>query len=327
MSRYAVIGSNCFSASHLVDAFLAAGHEVIAISRSPEAKALYLPYKHRRPQPKFFQIDLTNDTIGLMRLLDREKPEVIVNYAALSEVGLSNTSPNEYFRTNTLGTVAFCNELRQRVYLRRYIHISSAEIYGPCGDYINEDAPLRPSTPYAVSKAAADLYILTLVKNFSFPGVLVRSTNVYGAHQQLFKIIPRSAIYLRLKKKILLHGGGASVKSFIHIRDVVRGIEKIIDKENPYPIYHFSTNNNLTIRQIVELVCRLMGFNFNDSVEIVGERLGQDSRYLLDSRRAARELEWKPLEDFEKGVTEVIEWVGSNWPQIVHEPLEYVHKV
>lgn len=326
-----VIGSNCFSGSHLVDALLNDGsYQVIGVSRSREKIFFYLPYKNNANADRLFRfqrLDLNKNTGDLIPFLEKERPRIVVNFAALSEVALSNLEPVEYFDTNCRAVVQLCNHLRTAKYLEKYIHISSAEIYGPCDKYIAESAPLRPSTPYAVSKAAADLYLLTLWKTFNFSVTLIRSTNVYGKHQQLYKIIPRAIIYLKKGEKIELHGGGNSIKSFIHIRDVARGIVKVIQQGKPRPIYHFSTDNDLTIRQIVEMICKKMRRPFRSSVTITEERLGQDSRYLLDSSLARNELGWRPVENFEKGVEETIDWVESLWQEILGEPLTYQHKI
>ena len=138
--------------------------------------------------------------------------------------------PEHWFQTNCVALAELVNHLRRRDYLERYLHISSPEVYGSCLGQVIESAPLNPSTPYAASKAAADLLLATYRKQFGFPLLTVRATNVYGARQQLFKIIPRSAIYLQLDKKIELHGGGRAVKSYIHIRDVSRGELAILER-------------------------------------------------------------------------------------------------
>jgi dTDP-glucose 4,6-dehydratase len=326
-TTYAVIGSNCFTGCHIVDALLDdPDNQVIGISRSPEYKDLFLPYKQRQnPNFSFHQIHTVREFEKLMTLLDETKPAVVINVAALSEVGLSNYSPVEYFEINTTAVVKLCNQLRSRDYLKSYVHISSAEIFGSCADKVTEETLFNPSTPYAVSKAAGDMYLNSISKNFGFPAIIIRSTNVYGRHQQLFKIIPRTAIYLKMGKTIELHGGGTSVKSFIHVRDVVQGLLLALKQGNP-GTYHFTVPSDQTIGDIVRQVCTGMGYDVEKSVQVVGERLGQDSQYLLDCSKAERELGWQPQVSFEQGVQEVIEWVEGNWSAIAQEPLVYIHK-
>jgi dTDP-glucose 4,6-dehydratase len=325
---YAVIGSNCFTGGHIVDALLDdPAAQVIGISRSPEYKPLFLPYKQRTaPQFRFYQIDLVDAGAALLDLLDRVKPQVVINVAALSEVALSNERPVEYFATNTMGVVQLCNHLRRRAYLERYVHISSAEIFGSCAQPVTEDTLYNPSTPYAVSKAAADMYIQTLQRHYDFPATLIRSTNVYGKHQQLFKIIPRTVIWLKLGKTITLHGGGKAIKSFIHIRDVVQGLQLALTRGGT-ETYHFSVASEQSIADIVRLLCTMLGYDFDAVTKAVDERLGQDARYTLDCRKAHHDLGWSPRVHFEDGVQEVVTWVETHWQEILQEPLEYIHKV
>lgn len=325
---FLVIGSNCFTGSHIVDALLEhPERRVIGVSRSPEYHPIFLPYKrHKEPRFVFHQIDLARGFDALATLLDREQPSVVINVAALTEVALSNERPVEYFETNTVAIVRLCNFLRTRPYLRRYIHISSAEILGSCPAPATEETLFNPSTPYAVSKAATDQYLTTIMKNFGFPVTLIRSTNVYGRHQQLFKIIPRTVIYIKQGKTVELHGGGASMKSFIHVRDVVQGLLLALERGGP-GTYHFTVPSDQTVADVVRVVCAQMGRDVAQVTRIVGERLGQDARYWLDCSKAERELGWKPRVSFSDGVREVIEWIDANWAQVQREPLTYQHKV
>src|SRR5439155_21267311 len=157
------------------------------------------------------------------------------------EVGPSWAHREHCFQTNAVAIAALGNFLEDQKWLKRYVHISSPEVYGTCEGTVKEDHRMDPSTPYAASKSAGDLMLFTLVKNFDFPLVMIRGTNVYGAHQQLFKIIPRSAIYLKQGRTIELHGGGVAVKSYIHIRDVSRGELAAMEKGRSGQLYHLST--------------------------------------------------------------------------------------
>ena len=214
--RIAVIGSNSFSGSDFIDLLLEdEGNDVIGISRSPEKSVLFQPYKCREsPSFRFYQMDLNIHMAPIIELFDSFEPEYVVNFAAQSEVAPSWEHPEQWFQTNAGAVTELAHALKDRHYLKRYVHISSPEVYGTCTGTVREDAPLNPSTPYAASKAAGDLSLFTFVKNFHFPMVMIRSTNVYGAHQQLYKIVPRTIIYLKQGKKIPLHGDGRAVKSW-----------------------------------------------------------------------------------------------------------------
>ena len=324
----AVIGSNCFTGGHMVDALLEdPSNFVVGLSRSPEKKAVFLPSRKRsRDRFRFHQVDLFRESGRLISLLDEIRPDYVINVAALSEVALSHDQPVEYFQTNTLGVVQLCNQLRSRPYLKRYLHISSAEVYGSCPHPLSESAPLNPSTPYAVSKAAADMYLMTLYRNFGFPVALIRSTNVYGAHQQLYKIIPRTILYIKTGKKIELHGGGEAVKSWVHIRDVARGAVQVLQQGRTGEIYHFSDQNHCSIAHLVARLCDELGQRFEECTISVPERLGQDTRYLLDYSKVQAELGWRPQVPFEEGLKDVISWLEEDWEEVVNEPHRYVHQ-
>jgi len=326
--RFAVIGSNSFSGSDFIDLLLQDGeNKVIGISRSPEKDALFLPYKrHRDANFAFHRMDMNNDMPKIIDLLDSFQPDCVVNFAAQSEVGPSWEDPGQWFRTNAVSITELAHALKSRGYLRRYVHISSPEVYGTCEGTVTESAPMNPSTPYAASKAAGDFSLFTFVKNYDFPLVMIRSTNVYGAHQQLFKIIPRTVINIKLGRIIELHGGGRAVKSYIHINDISRGELLALEKGSPGEIYHLSPDSGIAIRGVVKTICDKMGVAFEEATTTVAERLGQDAAYVIDSSKARRELGWQPEVPFEKGIDGVIAWVEENWEQIKKEPLEYIHR-
>ncbi len=331
VKKIAIIGSNSFSGSHCVDYFLKnTDFKVLGLSRSPEKSAVFLPYLYKKQRPQasrfsFYQLDLNKDLDKIIKIFDKEKPEVIINFAAQSIVEVSWQRSEDWFRTNTLAIVNLTNRLKDRSYLKKYIQISTPEVYG---SYKGDENPnyFNPSTPYAASKGAGDLFLITLFKKFNFPVSFVRSANVYGPHQQLFKIIPKSIVLIKKGQKIPLHQGGLISRSFIHIEDVIRGIHKIISKGQPGEVYHFSSEKNIMIKDLVSLVCRKMGVNFNDSVEISAGRPAQDATYKLNFVNTAKRLNWKPKVKLEKGVDEVIKWINDSWSEIQKHPIKYIHK-
>ena len=194
------------------------------------------------------------------------------------------------------------------------------------GDDERALAPARKDGAGAASKAAADFLLAAYRKQFGFPLLTVRATNVYGARQQLFKIIPRSAIYLQTGHKIELHGGGRAIKSYIHIRDVSRGELAILEQGELGHIYHLSPDQGIAVRDVVERLCRDLGKSFAESTITVDERPGQDAAYVIDSTRARTELGWQPHVTLDQGLSEVVSWVQANLSTIRQLPLSYHHR-
>ncbi len=324
-----VLGANSFSGQDFTDLLLDdPAFEVLGVSRSPERGPLFLRYKERADlsRYRYVQADLNADMDRLLALLDAEKPEAVVNFAAQSEVAPSWEKPEHWFQTNTVALARLVNHLRGKTYLKRYLHVSSPEAYGTCEGNVTENQPFNPSTPYAASKAAADMLLSVYNKQYGFPLLTVRATNVYGARQQLFKIIPRTAIYVKQGKTVELHGGGTAVKSYIHVRDVSRGELAILKKGRLGEVYHLSPDAGVAVKDVVKKVCALSGKDFATATKTVGERPGQDKAYLLDSAKARTELGWAPTITLDEGLREVAAWVDARWAEIQREPLEYRHK-
>jgi len=328
MKKVLVIGSNSFSGSDFIDLLLEKEiYQVIGISRSPEKSPLFLPYRKRNsPLFQFHQIDLNQDLDRLAILLETFTPEFIVNFAAQSEVAPSWEHPEHWFQTNAVALTKLANLLKDKKWLKKYVHISSPEVYGTCEGVITEDAAVNPTTPYAASKAAGDLSLFTFYKNFPFPLVMIRATNVYGPYQQLFKIIPRSTLYIKGGKKIELHGGGVAVKSYIHIRDVSCGELLAMEKGRPGQIYHLSPDQGVSVKSVVETICENLNTPFANAVTIAPERLGQDKAYIIDSTKARREFDWSPNISLNQGIQQTISWVDKNYQELARMPLNYIHK-
>ena len=327
--RVVVIGSNSFSGSDFIDLLLGSGeYEITGISRSSEKSELFLPYKKNDNLQSFTfrRLDLNKDMKEIVELIAVFRPSYIVNFAAQSEVLPSWSAPEQWFQTNVIAMTNLVRSLKDFDFLKNYVHISSPEVYGSCSGKVYENARLNPSTPYAASKAAGDLSLMTFFKNFGFPLTMVRSTNVYGAHQQLFKIIPRSVIRIKMGEKIQLHGGGRAVKSYIHIRDISRGEERIMMRGRIGRTYHLSPCHGVSVRNVVKFLCDRMGMFFEEFTETVGERQGQDSVYEIDSTLARSEFDWRPEISLETGLTKVISWIEDNWDDIARQPLEYEHR-
>jgi len=327
-NKFLVIGSNSFSGAHFVNRLLKGDNKVVGVSRSEQPENVFLPYKWREDQQNFVfkVIDLNHQLDELIQLIHEFKPSYVVNFAAQGMVAQSWLYPEQWYQTNLVAQVEFHNQLRKCDFLKKYVHVTTPEAYGSTEGWQKEHFNFAPSTPYAVSRAACDLHLMSFLKAYKFPVVFTRAANVYGPGQQLYRIIPRTMLFARLGIKLPLHGGGHSIRSFIHIEDVVEATYNIALDGVPGDTYHISTKNSDSIRNVVEQICTLMKLKFTDVVDVADERLGKDQAYLLESSHLRDTLGWKDNIILEQGLNDTLQWIDNNLDILKTLPNNYIHK-
>jgi len=328
--RIAVIGSNSFSGASFVRHCLAQKLTVLGTSRSDEPARCFLPYRWLPPAAqqnfRFVRADLNSELDALMTALDDFQPSWVVNFAAQGMVAQSWQQPEHWYQTNVVGNVRLHNRLRSAPWLKKYVHVGTPEVYGSTDGVINETATFNPSTPYAASRAACDLHLQTFFHQYQFPVTWTRAANVYGPGQQLYRIIPRTILSIKLGQKLSLHGGGQSVRSFIHIDDVAAATLKVAQSAPAGECYHLSTARFVSIRELVEMICRMMDADFSRVAVVTADRPGKDAAYQLDSTKAQQGLGWQDTVTLEQGVRDSIAWVNEHFEQIRLQPFDYIHK-
>jgi dTDP-glucose 4,6-dehydratase len=327
-ARFLVIGSNSFSGAHFCSYLLRQGDEVVGVSRSPELHPVFLPYRWLADQDhfRFEQIDLNHQLGELITLVKEFQPEYVVNFAAQGMVAQSWQIPEHWYQTNVVAQVKLHDQLRQVAGLKKYVHITTPEAYGSTEGWIQENFHFAPSTPYAVSRAACDLHLVSFFKAYQFPVVFTRAANVYGPGQQLYRIMPRTMLFARLGKTLALHGGGHSIRSFIHIEDVADATYRVALGGRPGEAYHISTNQTVSIRELVEQIAELTGVAFEDLAVVAEERLGKDQAYLLDSQKIRQELGWQDQISLAEGLGATLAWVDDHLSTLETLPADYIHK-
>jgi len=205
-----------------------------------------------------------------------------VNFAAESHVDRSIRSSSEFVRTNVLGTQVLLEASRESG-VGRFVQASTDEVYGDVGDGSPrvEDDRLLPSSPYAASKASADLLALSFVRTHGMDVVITRCTNNYGPWQDPEKLIPRMTIRAILGKKLPVYGDGSNVRDWIHVSDHCRGILMAIEDGVAGEAYNFGGGCERTNLQVVELILRAVGTD-ESQIEFVEDRKGHDLRYSID---------------------------------------------
>lgn len=326
--KFLIIGSNSFSGSNFINYLLNRNIEVLALSRSTEINNVFLPYKWKEYKSKviFYQIDINHQLSKLFEIVNNHKPEYIVNFAAQGMVAQSWITPEDWYQTNVVSQVKLHDILRKFSFIKKYVHVTTPEVYGSSSGWLTENFNFSPSTPYAVSRAACDMHLMSFHKAYNFPVVFTRAANVYGPGQQLYRIIPRTMLYARLGKKIKLHGGGLSIRSFIHMNDVSSATLKIALKGTPGETYHISTNDTISIKGLVENICEITNVSFNDLVEVSEDRLGKDQAYLLNTKKIRTNLSWEDKIKLKEGLLETLSWIDQKIEVLRELPADYLHK-
>ena len=332
MKTVVVLGSNSFSGAHYTARLLRSGYRVIGISRSPEPDPVFLPYRWGNSPStscfSFHQLDINRDLDGIMEVIRREKPSYVVNFAAQGMVAESWKTPGDWFRTNTLSQVLLHDQLRHCGFLEKYLHVSTPEVYGRIADATAENINYCPTTPYAVSRAAADMSLMAFFHAYAFPVVFTRSANVYGPGQQLYRLIPRTAMAALTgeKKGMTLNNGGASRRSFIHIDDVVDATQLVMEQGRAGEIYHIATERLSSVAEVAGLTAEAAGVPLEDIAESGPARLGRDSVYNLDSAKIRSELGWRDNVSLERGIAGTVAWARDNLTALRRQTLAYIHQ-
>jgi dTDP-glucose 4,6-dehydratase len=304
-------GGGCFGLN-LARHAIVYGHEVFGIGRSP-VKPEWFWLDADRMGYRYFNYSLGPDTEFIMDLLDKEKPELIVNFAAQGE-GAASFKPakhwKHFFRTNGEALVDLVAQLSEREWMRKFIQIGTSELYGPCDKAMPEDAPLVPTSPYAASKAAFDLHLQAIHKVLGFPMNIIRPSNCYTPGQQLHRIIPKALLCAVTKQKLPLHGGGRAEKSYLHATDLSRAILLVSERGQMGEVYNVGPDEPTSIREVVEKCAEAAGVLSRSFVEMADDRTGQDSRYWLDSSKV-KALGWKQEIDWTTGLFDMYRWVNT----------------
>lgn len=311
----------------MVALLLDEGHEVLGISRSNEVEFPFRPYSWRSHRGTFLfqRIDL-NNSAALEAALVEFSPDYVINFAAQSMVAESWITPEDWYSTNLIGMLGLLRALERLPALRKFVQVTTPEVYGSTNGWVQEDQAFNPSTPYAVSRAAADMHLMAFQSISNLPICLTRAANVFGPGQQLYRIIPRALLYARTGRILRLDGGGISTRSFIHIGDVVRATYSVATEGMPGSVFHISTDSVCTVRELVEAICDLTGVAISDLVSDGPERPGKDAAYLLDSSKIRQELGWSPEISLAQGLAETLVWIDTNLDELRNSPDRYIHK-
>ncbi len=238
--------------------------------------------------------------------------DAVIHLAAETHVDRSLEDAAPFLRTNVLGTEVLLDAARRHG-AARFLHISTDEVYGsaPPDASFDEAAPLRPSSPYAASKAAADLLVMSHVHSFGAPAIILRCTNNYGPYQFPEKLIPLMIANALEDRPLPVYGDGLQARDWIHVEDYCRAILAALRRGRAGEVYNVSAGRPRTNLEVIRGLLALLG-KPESLIAFVEDRPGHDRRYALDSRKFRKELGWEPRRTFEEGLAATAQWNRAN---------------
>ncbi|WP_274032878.1 dTDP-glucose 4,6-dehydratase [Streptomyces sp. MMBL 11-1] len=311
--RILVTGGAGFVGSHYVRTMLAQGYpgyeraDVTVLDKlSYAGNAENIPLGHPR-------LHLVKGDVCDAPLLNELLPghDAVVHFAAESHVDRSLDAPAVFTRTNVVGTQTLLDACLNAG-VERVVHISTDEVYGSIAEGSwHEESPLLPNSPYAASKAAADLTVRSYWRTFGLDVSITRCSNTYGPYQHPEKAIPRFTTNLLEGEPIPLYGSGRNVRDWIHVDDHARAVQLVLTKGSAGGIYHVGGGHELTNLDLAEHLLALCGAD-RSMIRHVTDRKGHDLRYSLDGSKARTELGFTPRVGFDEGLAATVDWYREN---------------
>lgn len=241
------------------------------------------------------------------------KFDAIVNFAAETHVDRSILDPDSFVKTNIMGVQNLLVAAREAGNIR-FVHVSTDEVYGslkPSDPTCVETTPLDPNSPYAASKASADLLVLACGRTYNQPVLITRCTNNYGPYQFPEKLLPLLIANALENKAIPVYGDGKQVRDWIYVVDHCRGIDAVLQKGRPGEIYNISSSGEAPNIEVIKKVLDILG-KPHSLISYVGDRPAHDRRYGLNPNKIKTELGWKPMHSFEDGLKLTVDWYIKN---------------
>lgn len=238
--------------------------------------------------------------------------DVVVNFAAESHVDRSIEHATDFIRTNVMGTQTLLDAARAAgVY--RFVQISTDEVMGSCeaDEYFTEASPLRPNSPYAASKTAAEHLVRAAHITFGLDVVTTRASNNYGPYQFPEKLIPLMITNAMEDKPLPVYGDGLNVRDWLYVEDCCRAIDAVMHKGRSGEVYNIGSRAEKTNLEVVQTLLDLLG-KPHSLITYVKDRLGHDRRYATDPVKLETELHWQPQESFASGIAETVRWYQNN---------------
>ena len=271
---------------------------------------------------RFIKGDIA-DRSFIMELFEKEKFDIVINFAAESHVDRSISDPSIFVQTNVMGTVVLLDACRAYG-VKRFHQVSTDEVYGDLpldrpDLFFTEETPLHTSSPYSSSKASADLFVMAYYRTYGMPVTISRCSNNYGPYQFPEKLIPLMISRALAEEPLPVYGKGENVRDWLHVLDHCIAIDLIIRNGKEGEVYNIGGHNERTNLQVVKTIIKALNKS-EDLIQYVTDRPGHDQRYAIDPTKMEKEIGWKPIYTFDTGIQETIEWYLTNkdwWQNIL----------
>ncbi len=305
LPKILITGGAGFIGSAFTRLALKRGYGVIVVDKLTYAGDLKR-LKEIEGKYKFFKADICNKA-QIEYIFKKELPKIVVHFAAESHVDRSIRNASPFIETNVIGTQVLL-DVSRKYKIAKVIYISTDEIYGEIREgKFSEDSPLKPNSPYAASKAAADLLIRSYIRTYGFPAIIVRPCNNYGPWQYPEKLIPLAILKILRNEKIPVYGEGKNIREWLYVTDCANGILDIMHKGRIGEAYNLGSGKEEQNIDIVNAVLRILKKDKN-SIEFVQDRPGHDIRYRLNSQKVSHEIGWQPKIDLKVGLENTVNW-------------------
>lgn len=274
------------------------------------------------PNFQFVKMDIC-DRDSVYGLFEKEKPDVVINFAAESHVDRSIENPEIFLQTNIIGTSVLMDACR-KYGIQRYHQVSTDEVYGDLpldrpDLFFTEETPIHTSSPYSSSKAGADLLVMAYYRTYGLPVTISRCSNNYGPYHFPEKLIPLMIINALHDRPLPIYGDGLNIRDWLYVEDHCRAIDLIIRKGKVGEVYNVGGHNEMRNIDIVKLICQELG-KPESLITHVTDRKGHDRRYAIDPEKIHRELGWLPETKFADGIKKTIQWYLTHqkwWEDII----------
>ena len=247
------------------------------------------------------------------RAFDKYNFDYVVNFAAETHVDNSIKKPSRFISTNIVGVATLLDIAKENWngnLDKRFLQISTDEVYGSLKlneERFTETSYLKPSSPYSASKTAADLLVLAYYRTFNIPVLITRSSNNYGTNQDYEKLIPHMAINAFNNQPLPIYGDGQNIRDWVYVKDHCEAINTVLRRGRVGEIYNVGGNKELTNLEIVNKILEVLG-KPTSLIKFVGDRLGHDRRYAVNTSKIEKELGWKSTTQFETALEETVKW-------------------